>query len=106
MHNRNHATSKKREARWDALNAASGNALESRVQQLLHQRVELSVMDARIKVLAEDGWSAMKIAQALSIEEKTVYNHDSKMRIIAGVKRDIPFRAVFLNLPDKGMKGK
>ncbi len=87
-----------REAKWDALNTSSGGTFQRRVRQLLDGQPQINRLDARIKTLAEDGLDEAKIAAELGYEEKTVYNHCSKMRKIAGVGRDIQFRLVFLNM--------
>jgi hypothetical protein len=89
-------TSKKREAKWDALNATSDGAYQARVRVLLRDHPKLNALDARIKTVAEEGWSDEKIQDELGIAEQTLYNHIWKMRKIAKVGRDVPFRLLFL----------
>ena len=87
---------KVREDKWEKLNAASGGKFQARVIELINRQPKLTVEDARIKTLAEEGWTAMKIAISLDLEEQTVRNHVSRMRLIAGAPRKMQFRLVFV----------
>ncbi|HET6401228.1 MAG TPA: hypothetical protein VFH95_07490 [Candidatus Kapabacteria bacterium] len=92
----------KREAKWEKLNVEHGGRFQTRVRELLALPVALTMIEARIKTLAEEGWNDGKIAERLGIKEKTVYNHSSKIRKLAGVGREVPFRMVFFPPPPRG----
>ena len=88
------------EMNWERANASHGGRPQARVRDLLHAHPELSITDARIKALSEMGMNTLKIALLLGLEEKTVYNHQSRIRKLAGAPRSVSFRNVFFPLPE------
>ena len=83
-----------KEKNWDALNSTSAGILNDFVHKIRRDFPNITKTEARIKVLADQGYDSTESARILCMDVDTLYNHRSHMRTKTGAQRNMPFRAI------------